>query len=859
MVADQRASGATRDQTQAYAATHAGLEKLTSDLGQLFTGGNFSPSAQDLDQLEAAPPLFSGFSFEGPGGAPGYQLTQMPTVTEPIAAGPYQGLVGLITPYQVEVTARSLGAEVRMRREVQSVAVPVFQFGLYSENDLSFFAGPNFNFGGRIHTNQNLYLAQGGSNKLKLDDRVTAVGEVVRTHLSNRMPISASGHRGHVEVAKAPGVFRRLKCGSMGGNCGSAQQEGSATIVGDTIPPSIPQVGPEGEIVMTLQPPNTENEPTWTNLSMGTYAGYIRNGRTGARRLDLPLVSEGAAPIDIIRRPDPANPDTQTVLDQRFFSMASLRVLLSDTAADVTALPTVTAAAPIELGRLNDPAYRATIPGLAFPHPAAEAGPYSADPTLGKGYGFPDGSASLTGFLKIERQGTDEAWQDVTAEILSLGFTGRSISGSGTFNLPENPGQAANLHCLDANENPSPNAIIRLQRVRDNPEAGTAPCGVDGGGNWSVLPRDYLPLTLYDPREGARRDDQALYQPGGVSTPPMLGGVMHYVEFDVDNYRRWLNGAIGTSGPGSMDVTGYVVYFSDRRGNRNVANVETGEFGFEDFINTDSLSTPNGALDPGEDMNGNGTVETYGGTPRMPVVNGVGHVPTGVTAIGAAATLTTAVSPSIARVNPPIFFRRALKLVNGARGQLPFNGLQGLTVASENPAYIQGNYNADGGGFGPTGDGHVSAAVIADAVTVLSNSFNDITSFVSPHRATDRNGTTTWYRLAIIAGKGLSFPRPSNNSGDHTDYGTDGGAHNFIRFIEDWGGQSLNYRGSLVSFYTSRQAMGTYKCCNIVYRPPSRQLFFDTELLTPNLLPPRTPMFRDINTLTFRQLLRPTQ
>ena len=45
-----------------------------------------------------------------------------------------------------------------MRRTLQTVAVPVFQFGVFSENDLSFFAGPDFNFGGRIHTNGDLFL-----------------------------------------------------------------------------------------------------------------------------------------------------------------------------------------------------------------------------------------------------------------------------------------------------------------------------------------------------------------------------------------------------------------------------------------------------------------------------------------------------------------------------------------------------------------------------------------------------------------------------------------------------------------------------------------------------------------------------
>ena len=115
----------------------------------------------------------------------------------------------------------------------------------------------------------------------------------------------------------------------------------------------------------------------------------------------------------------------------------------------------------------------------------------------------------------------------------------------------------------------------------------------------------------------------------------------------------------------------------------------------------------------------------------------------------------------------------------------------------------------------------------------------------------------------MIAGKGLAFARSgvSATSADHADFGTDGGAHNFLRYIEDWssGNAQLNYRGSIVSFFISRQATGTYKCCDNVYTAPARGYNFDVEVLDPSLLPPETPMFRDVNTLTFRQLLRPTQ
>jgi len=901
IAADQRATGVTRDQTQAYAAAHAGLEKLTADLGALFVGGNFSPSGAQIAALTTAPPSLSGFQFLAPDGQSGYTITTGAQVTSVIPNGPFQGLQGLITPYVINVTARASGsmlggaAEVRMRREVQTVAVPVFQFGVYSENDLSFFAGPNFDFGGRVHSNQNIYLAQDGSATLTMRDVVTAVGEIVRTHLPNGLSIATSGHRGYVRLATTSGTnptFRLLSCGAQGGNCGGGTQEGSVTVT--SVPPSTLQTV-AGRPTMVLQGSNTPNEPTWTSVSTGLYSNRVRNGSTGAKRLDLPLVSDGAVPIDIIRRPSIVTPDAEVVLDQRYFSMASVRILLSDRSADITGLQTVTNTPPIDLARLaRDAAYRANPNGtgqaVAWVSgvPLALAGTNGAS---GYGYNLPLGTPLADGFLKIERQTRDGAWLDVTVEILNRGFTGRNLANANTWNTAGTTCAAA------AGDDPSPNAVIRLQRVRDNPSAGFTNCGHSAAGVWSTLGTNYLPLALYDAREGARRDD-----PTGVGTVPMMAGIMHYVELDVNNLRLWLATHADT-----MDVTGYVVYFSDRRGNKNLGannaaelragpdgvlytaddfsgdDRETGELGFEDIINpASSSSASNGTLDTGEDVNGNGVVDVYGGVPRLYPTAGTAFrmagdaawVPaagaTGAWAQGAATTLTTTVPVNEARVNPPVFFRRAIKVVNGAytAGTLRFprNLTQGLAIVAENPLYVQGNFNAPnaaGTDFGTTpGTDHVSAALIADAVTLLSNAFNDIGSFMSPHNnGSNRQASTTWYRTAVISGKGLNFPRPTSNGQDHTDFGTDGGAHNFLRYIEDWtsGGATLNYRGSIVSFYLNRQAVGIYKCCDVVYQPPNRGYKFDTDFLTTNLLPPRTPMFRDINTLTFRQLLRPNQ
>src|SRR5882762_1263684 len=70
IVADQRANGIDRDQTQAYAAAHAGLEKLTSNLAGLFIT-DYNPTAAQINALATHPPVIPGFQYTAPGGTVG--------------------------------------------------------------------------------------------------------------------------------------------------------------------------------------------------------------------------------------------------------------------------------------------------------------------------------------------------------------------------------------------------------------------------------------------------------------------------------------------------------------------------------------------------------------------------------------------------------------------------------------------------------------------------------------------------------------------------------------------------------------------------------------------------------------------
>lgn len=923
---DQSMGAATNQRQESFYAAEAGMEQLTANLNNLFAQ-NYSPSAGQVNALAgaASEPAIPNATFIDPNvgaAGSGYSISFLQDKfgnplpqSETITAGPYQGMQGLVTPYTLKVVAQSPdGGEVRLQRVVQTVGIPLFQFGIFSQTDLSFFAGPLFNFGGRVHTNGNLYLAEGSGNTLTLGDKVTSVGEVIRTNLSNGWATS-SNYTGTVNVLTAPGSYRPLlpSEGSLSGTLGSGAN------------------------------------PNWSSISLGTYHAYIRDGdlyppqytginSTGARALNLTIATPqiGGTPIDLIRRPQ-ANElaAASGKLGERYFSQASVRILLSDNPSDIQNLPCETSTPPVDLSVMAQPvtnwpnvAPYSTIKAFASSYgtvlvPLAASGGGAVYSST-DGYWVPINAPIIKGFLKIEAQTTYGvpcgSYKDVTEEILGLGYASRNIDPVTTVappTLPARPtAQIPSNICLSAV--PNPNAVLFIERVRDNPSTQSlnGGCGVNGT---AVPPNadDYWPNVLFDPREGNPRDKCPDGTTSGGCGPgatgdanaqPTFQGLMYYIGLDVGNLAKWFQGSIGVSGPSTKDPNNspndFSVYFSDRRGNyiagpmasgwppASPTGNETGEYGYNDFVNpNNAYGCPNGIIDTGEQVDSpqDMTLQTYGAIAAnapyplgpYPVIfpyavspYGVNNLFTIMTTYGSFAALKPnwkCATPSYvttlpavwpgwypangmeARENPALFFRRALKLVGGGTinlGTCPSGVSCGLTIASENPVYIQGNFNAPGGSFVAP---YAATAILADSVTLLSNSWNDVNSFTSTYSTAWRRGSTTSYRVAIAAGKGVSFPQPS---GTPQDYGTDGGVHNFLRFVETWGG-TLNYRGSIVSLYYNRQGTGLYKCCTTVYGPPTRAYNFDTDFLNPTLLPPRTPMFRDTNTIGFTQYLLP--
>ncbi|MEO7931851.1 MAG: hypothetical protein ABIT76_01705 [Chthoniobacterales bacterium] len=204
---------------------------------------------------------------------------------------------------------------------------------------------------------------------------------------------------------------------------------------------------------------------------------------------------------------------------------------------------------------------------------------------------------------------------------------------------------------------------------------------------------------------------------------------------------------------------------------------------------------------------------------------------------------------------------KAVRLKNG--GTLPPTG---LTVVSENPIYIQGDYNtgstsatvnnvpSNNGGNpsntdSPVVSGYTKApsAVIGDAVTILSNTWNDSNS---ANALSSRPASSTTVNTAIVTGNIPSGWDPDSNSATNNSYGYSGGFNNFPRFLEDWTNDSFTYFGSMVQLFTSKTFTGEWDT-GAIYAAPNRAWNFDSSFLA---TPP--PGSLDVVTRTRGNLIR---
>jgi hypothetical protein len=167
-----------------------------------------------------------------------------------------------------------------------------------------------------------------------------------------------------------------------------------------------------------------------------------------------------------------------------------------------------------------------------------------------------------------------------------------------------------------------------------------------------------------------------------------------------------------------------------------------------------------------------------------------------------------------------------VRLVNGTN--LP---PQGLTIATPSPLYILGDYNVPPAAKGTTNtSGTLPASVAADAVTLLSNAWNDSNSSNS---LSSRIANATTVNAAILTG--IVATTPSSYSG---------GLENALRYLENWTSVTQTYNGSLICMFYSQFATAPWVGTGSppgIYNPPVRNWSFDQNFQFSNKLPPATP------------------
>jgi hypothetical protein len=765
-----RIAGSDLQRTQTFYASAASIEKMTSDLSDLFSRTT-NPSPSQLFKIQNSPPpelVSSGFNFNQTLSLDTNALAALrrrqgitngsfPTVNIP--SGPYAGLSATISPYKLNSTATQAAtkAQVTLEREINSYLIPLFQFGMFSDEDIELHPGPAFTFNGRVHANGNIY-ANGNVTFLS---KVTAANEFVTDVLRN-----GSARTGNVSMQV--GTFRvPITMGSVSG--------------GPNFPTAL-----DGERGFFPGSPDGNPSSSWDSLSVGAaqsgvpnqFGGQLLTRTTGAVPLLLPMQLGGSPTREIVKRSMPN--DTQILAQSRYYNKAQIRILLDDegtSMADASGIPfgqglplssfipeplpegiALNAGGGRALWRVKDDGTYLDTPATAMleestsgsqadtvrgvkpmPVPSPSPAPTPAPDYSSNGVAIPWG-AGLSGRIMIQVVDTNGVTRDVTKQILSMGitegepngivylqrplwaaFTQGSRDASGGVNSltyfagGTNVGISGRINTASAVQDGTYGYLMNLT---EDTSQGTGVRKDNPGppNDWNSI----VPINLYNVREGRISNTLAgnlLYE----------RGMTNIIEINMRNLSRWVDGVFDANllaGTNAVSANidgsnGYVVYISDRRGDKLKQEKDPLDVQLNTtngMVDNEDIYGPNGTLDPGEDVIDDGLDLSTGFTKKGSLQKDASELPdpnqvsvgfplaTG----GAVSAATGPAKSAAAWANPNNYFRRAVRLFNGenlqtsgAAGKL--STTKGLTIATENMVYIWGNYNTTGINGQPAG------------------------------------------------------------------------------------------------------------------------------------------------------------
>lgn len=951
------AVGNEASEGRTFYAAQGSLETMTRNFNKVFET-KLNPSDAELNAVRngTVPRLSSDYTFT----QELEQATNSDTVVLP--GGPYSGLYAIRDTWRLRTTATDKsGIQVQLTRNVLNNRIPIFQFGIFYDDDLELFRPPKFSFGGRVHSNRHFFISP-GTEGVYFDSRVTAVGQIITQTWRNGETGDSANNQTFIKNASRVDKQLLPTKGSVLNTTVGASDNIFAS--DPDMPPS--KINPTWKTDSAIFDGNLQSTGPGSELNLPIKVGsntdlieMVKRGKeiAGAGGGDLFKNAAGnLAPVTI------ADADNDIMRAERFANKTGIRISLADSKEKLPGCASGSGTTPVSFKCgivLDGHADGVNINPLAYPQTGANlpltargyqpkamklsaaSTTFDYKPTRVNGDRLYQAITGRRVWIKIETVTTDSSnnsivTKDITEDILSLGVTeqalpirdasnvvkfrildssyndtapdnsqitatGAQIAPTGTDSRsvvklqrfvipgPAIPGASNTLKsfttaggysvvsrygnvdsdaeaaagcypgvtsCID--ENIDPSVVSSYERFGHLKRAT-----VDGVATKAVVP---FPIKMFDTREGEHYDERSNTYYTDL-TKLTRNGVMSMIDIDIANLRRFLRGdfnglfptdtpfaiANGNTGLRNSDVpqrNGWVLYVSDRRGDYDF----DGEFDMEDIYGA-GLGN-DGVKQLGEDINRNGILDTsYGNEAEK--------------------YNTNTIAPDMAAVIDHKYYRRGVRLINGTTlpgvydSSTPAN-TRGFTVSSENGVYVKGNYNATGIANAYTTSNtpyneflpfdtptnrkptHIPASIVSDAVTILSNAWNDGESFSSPYDEGGRIASETTIRFAMISGDTIASKTATPNQGGISPR-LNGGVHNFKRFLERWTGFRLNYAGSLINLFNSRNNMGSFKCCNTVYDPPTRNWVFDSTFLDAARLPPGTPFFQYVQTTGFQR------
>src|SRR5207237_5000444 len=101
------------------------------------------------------------------------------SATVTIGNGPFSGLYHSFSPYLLTSSAihTNTGTQVSLQRKMNNYLVPIFQFGMFSNEDIELYPLPAMAINGRVHANGNIYAS--ASTSLTFQAKVTTANEFI--------------------------------------------------------------------------------------------------------------------------------------------------------------------------------------------------------------------------------------------------------------------------------------------------------------------------------------------------------------------------------------------------------------------------------------------------------------------------------------------------------------------------------------------------------------------------------------------------------------------------------------------------------------------------------------------------------